>query len=606
MKNIPTKNKWKMLLIFTLGLLLLVVLINVFLINKWYHLKSDGNNTNQADEGTIEVQSELSSLGIVRMLAFNVRGNECWGKEDLIAQYLVDTKIDVFGMQENHCDTATIAQLWQNKLQAGENPKVSRVSYIDPSKYRFRVVLTRLQVADTILNPQDINDLSKALMFSDNNSLAFQNVRIKYKGVEFKVFDVHSTCDGLNNEGQQVMGASDVPYVFMGDFNCSSRTMMKQMNSWLVQNHTITCFYPTAPDSYLDDARCGGSTKGINRMATFTPPEEGRGMKENGEPEGSGPIDHHAVSKGVKNNTELRLTENFRVIREERVKFSDHWPIVADIEVFGPPIPTPTPPPTPVVIGKAVCLGFNIYDNSDDFPTIIVNSQTISPKRKLSETLTIRTAVKNPTETKSNEICWSSSGLEKAEYYQKSNWSCTTVCGNDPISGIGNGVCDDETIMKGHVTNTIQGYIEKIPEITTREKAKTNGLVFVTNIFDKTGGFCTTSPGYTETGTYFTTMTGGVDGQPLANGDVNLKCGVAADGNNCVRRVEIVEAGISEITKEDIDFSKDGKVGIDDFMKFVEYYKAGDCKVDLNKNTKCREIADFQEFIKGYKLYYIN
>ncbi|MBP9758969.1 endonuclease/exonuclease/phosphatase family protein [Candidatus Dojkabacteria bacterium] len=50
-----------------------------------------------------------------------------------------------------------------------------------------------------------------------------------------------------------------------------------------------------------------------------------------------------------------------------------------------------------------------------------------------------------------------------------------------------------------------------------------------------------------------------------------------------------------------IDLDEDGKVGINDFMKFVEYYKTSSCKIDFNKNNNCKDIGDFQIFVREYK-----
>ncbi|MBP9758967.1 endonuclease/exonuclease/phosphatase family protein [Candidatus Dojkabacteria bacterium] len=295
------------------------------------------------------------------------------------------------------------------------------------------------------------------------------------------------------------------------------------------------------------------------------------------------------------------IVSDFELIDEwedKTVTLSDHNPVISVLKVNNIPTPMPTSPPTI----KASCVGFNIYDNEDKLPNIIKDSATKKVIRNLTDRITIRTV--SGGDVKKNSVCWAPDGLSKVEYFQSKNWVCMDVCGE--IFGSTIGICEDKTINSGYVTNTVEGYLDKFSTEEVKDLAMQNGLVFVTNVQEKDGGICSTNPGFSEAGVYFEA---GVKFNELTGADIfdsTTSCGVAADGNNCVRRVEIAAAGINEVMKEDIDFAKDGKVGIDDFMKFVEYYKAGDCKVDLNKNTKCREIADFQEFIKGYKLFYAN
>lgn len=54
--------------------------------------------------------------------------------------------------------------------------------------------------------------------------------------------------------------------------------------------------------------------------------------------------------------------------------------------------------------------------------------------------------------------------------------------------------------------------------------------------------------------------------------------------------------------KPDFDLEQDGKIDIHDFMKFVEYYKTSDCKIDYNGNNNCRDIDDFLLFSNYYKI----
>lgn len=186
------------------------------------------------------------------------------------------------------------------------------------------------------------------------------------------------------------------------------------------------------------------------------------------------------------------------------------------------------------------CVGFNIYDGTNNFPNIIAGSQTTAPTKLLTDTITVRAAASDPDGLRLNMICWTASGLPKTDYYWRKAWTCAAICGPDAASSPEKGVCDDQAAFRGHVTNTIQGFIDKILDATTKQKAKENGLVFVTNIYEvQPGGFCSTNPGYAESGAYFPTGSITTDGQPYANYDTASKCGVAQDNYNCVRRVKI-------------------------------------------------------------------
>lgn len=49
-----------------------------------------------------------------------------------------------------------------------------------------------------------------------------------------------------------------------------------------------------------------------------------------------------------------------------------------------------------------------------------------------------------------------------------------------------------------------------------------------------------------------------------------------------------------------IDLDENGSIGIEDFLKFVEYYKASNCMIDYNRNNNCKDIEDFQIFVTEY------
>ncbi|MBP9758965.1 endonuclease/exonuclease/phosphatase family protein [Candidatus Dojkabacteria bacterium] len=50
-----------------------------------------------------------------------------------------------------------------------------------------------------------------------------------------------------------------------------------------------------------------------------------------------------------------------------------------------------------------------------------------------------------------------------------------------------------------------------------------------------------------------------------------------------------------------IDLDENGNIGIEDFMKFVEFYKTSNCIIDFNKDSKCKDIEDFKIFVNEYK-----
>ena len=592
--------KWRLILLLdkvtgdrffpiTVVILCIVIItsLGLFVISSFNSDENDvivdkGNN----DNVSVQVQNELSSVGRIRTLSFNVRGNECWGKEELIAQYLFDNQVDVFGMQENHCNVAQIAQLWQDKLQASESPKKTRVTYVDPTKNRFSAVFTRLKVVDEILNQQDIANVAKPLIAKDDDSKPVIGIKVDFNDAKVVVYNLHSNCSEIEDGVKKQISNSDVPYLFMGDFNCSSRTLMKMLNSWMVQSHDITCFNPASPDSYLDDARCGGSTKGINRMVTFTPPEEGRKYKDTGEPHGSGPIDHHAVLKEIRNGTQLKLTDNFRVVREERVKFSDHWPIIADVEVLSGSGGNDTEGNT---IQKVSCAGFSVYDREKIFPDVINNSHIKKVNRSLDEQITIRAAAKG--DVRSTDICWTIDGLNKYEYHYQKNWVCVTVCAESDTDSPSS--CDNPSIHSGHITGTVLSFIEKFSTDEVKSLAKSNGLLFVLNIHDKEGGLCSGNPAYTDTGVYFDPSTNFTDGKIADKYDSNTRCAQTAEGMNCIRKIGV--------QNNLIDLNLDKKTSIEDFVEFARYYHSGDCAIDLDRDNNCKEIDDFQMFISRYK-----
>ena len=49
-----------------------------------------------------------------------------------------------------------------------------------------------------------------------------------------------------------------------------------------------------------------------------------------------------------------------------------------------------------------------------------------------------------------------------------------------------------------------------------------------------------------------------------------------------------------------IDLDENGSVGIEDFLVFVQYYKASNCMIDYNRNNNCKDIEDFQIFVREY------
>ncbi|MBP9758970.1 endonuclease/exonuclease/phosphatase family protein [Candidatus Dojkabacteria bacterium] len=277
------------------------------------------------------------------------------------------------------------------------------------------------------------------------------------------------------------------------------------------------------------------------------------------------------------------LTQVYRK-EDESIKVSDHDPIIGEIK-SNIPIPTPTPE-----FKQGQCNGFNIYDGSNEYPDSIEGSQTTKVRKKLTDILTVRTA--SGGNLVKNQICYAPDGLTKNEYYQQKNWVCNDICSE----GVSNtpGICDDKSKYSGHMTDSLGGYIDKFTTSEVKTKAKLNGLVFVTNIVDKRGGMCSTSLGYSESGVYFEAGTKFNEITGADKYDLTTECGVALEGVNCVRKVGIM-------VDNSIDLNNDNKISIEDFLKFVEYYRTSNCLIDFNKNNNCKDIEDFQMFVSGYK-----
>ncbi|MBP9758968.1 metallophosphoesterase [Candidatus Dojkabacteria bacterium] len=271
------------------------------------------------------------------------------------------------------------------------------------------------------------------------------------------------------------------------------------------------------------------------------------------------------------------------------------------------------------------CVGLNIYDNSDSFPNVINEPTGSTLTRKLNDTVTVRTVSTDLEGLNQNMICWAPDKLLKEEYFKRSTYVCAVVCGGSSTNG---GVCDDMNIFSGHVTNTIGGYINMFNNEYAKEKAKTNGIMFLTNIYENStgSGLCSTNPGYGENGVYFSKevlATGSQDGVAYPGVNLNTQCGIAADGKGCIRRLA-VSLGGGEVTatptliispnpsaspiptitpvevSKNIDLNSDGKINIEDFGKFVSYYRIQDCTIDYNNNADCRDIGDFQIFVSNY------
>lgn len=273
------------------------------------------------------------------------------------------------------------------------------------------------------------------------------------------------------------------------------------------------------------------------------------------------------------------------------------------------------------------CVGLNIYDNSDSYPNVINDSMGSVSTRKLADTITVRTVSSDLEGLKQNMICWAPDKLLKDEYFKKSNWVCATLCGESSTNG---GICDDQNTFSGHVTNTVGGYLNMFNNEYAKEKARTNGIIFVTNLYESSvgGGLCSTNPGYGENGAYFSKeilAVGSQDGVAYTGVNLDTQCGIATDGKGCIRKINISLEGNEvtltptqgsspspsptlspiliitpvEVTKN-IDLNSDGKINIEDFGKFVSYYRIQDCTVDYNNNADCQDIGDFQIFVSNY------
>ncbi|MBP9759167.1 endonuclease/exonuclease/phosphatase family protein [Candidatus Dojkabacteria bacterium] len=73
-----------------------------------------------------------------------------------------------------------------------------------------------------------------------------------------------------------------------------------------------------------------------------------------------------------------------------------------------------------------------------------------------------------------------------------------------------------------------------------------------------------------------------------------LPSNIPTPGNTLSPTITITE-------KAKYDLNADGEIDIQDFMKFVEYYKASDCKIDYNNNNNCKDITDFMSFSEFYR-----
>lgn len=170
------------------------------------------------------------------------------------------------------------------------------------------------------------------------------------------------------------------------------------------------------------------------------------------------------------------------------------------------------------------CNGFNTYSG-----TSTTNPLATTAAKRLTDTITVRVASSDAQGLRYTGICWTANSLTQAEYRTGSNFTCTNVCNSSSTLGS----CtynNNNQEHRGYVTDTIQHFIDTLPNQDMRNKATQNGLVFLSNLTESSigGGLCSTNPGYTEQGVY---LVG-------SNFNYNTSCGVASSGN-CTRRITI-------------------------------------------------------------------
>lgn len=184
-------------------------------------------------------------------------------------------------------------------------------------------------------------------------------------------------------------------------------------------------------------------------------------------------------------------------------------------------------------VDKGQCSGFNIYDGTNTYDTskacnntICGSSDTAKPTRNLTDTVTVRVAANGSIIR--TLICWSAADMPLANYLNSASWKCSPEI--IPVNG-------------GFITNTLNGFIDQIPSTDVQNTARSNGLVFVTNIYDTLGGFCSTSPGYTGSKTFFHPgATRPADGQAITPRTENHVCG-STDTNTCIRKIGVTVNG---------------------------------------------------------------
>jgi hypothetical protein len=170
------------------------------------------------------------------------------------------------------------------------------------------------------------------------------------------------------------------------------------------------------------------------------------------------------------------------------------------------------------------CNGFNTYSNTDT-----TNPLPAIASKTLTDTITVRVATSDPQGLAATQICWTADGMTQGDYRVGSNFICQNVCSSS--SNLSSCTYNNNNLEhRGYLTDTVQGFINRITNSTIRSRAQTNGVIFLTNIVEGAvgGGMCSTNPGYSESGSYWSG----------ANVNTNTSCGAAGSGN-CTRRIGI-------------------------------------------------------------------
>lgn len=235
---------------------------------------------------------------------------------------------------------------------------------------------------------------------------------------------------------------------------------------------------------------------------------------------------------------------------------------------------TQTPPPQSKAEAPQ-CTGYNVYKGNfaSSEPgqpnATALSGETVS----LSSTNDVFT-VKHASTLKSGKrpskqvICWSANGLTAAQYGDARAWVCATTCevkNNAPTKGANvesvSVTCQGstDTNLRGGVHGTMEQFIQTLDtrdsedssKYSLMQRAYNNGLIFSHQAHDASVSpavMCATNPYKSggETGVFF-------DGK--GGETVGSNCGVASDGQKCLRKVKVgAPPVVQKPVCEDVDY----------------------------------------------------